>query len=120
MSIFAEKLKHLMDRDNVQGKEVAVWLGVVPSMISRYLNGDRRPQSKKIAILAKKFNVTSDYFLKDTVGVSDYQENPILSSFEYDADASDMKEIINLLSGSSPEARENAIKILKALNEPKK
>ncbi len=64
MQIFAKKLRFLMEQNNVQNKELAILLGVGSPMISRYLKGDRMPQTKKLAIIANRFNVSLEFLLE--------------------------------------------------------
>ncbi len=92
-----EKIKNLRIVHDITQADLAKYLGVTPKAVSFYELGQREPSNETLVLLAKKFNVTTDYLL----GLSENNENNrVLSSSEIDMidkyrllDEDDKKEI---------------------------
>lgn len=67
MEKFVERLKYLRLEKGVSQAQLAIDTGLTISAISKWENGKRIPSALAIIILAKYFNVTTDYLL----GVAD-------------------------------------------------
>ena len=57
------RLKTLRLRKGLSQKELAVQVGVTKSTISAYEKGDRKPPYETLVLLARIFNVSTDYLL---------------------------------------------------------
>lgn len=74
MSVFSERVKKLRKDKKQSQNEVGKALGKSRETISKYELGEREPDPNVIALLAKHFNVSSDYML----GITDDSENYII------------------------------------------
>ncbi len=63
MSKFVETLKDLMQEENLNAYNLAKNIGVAPSSITCYLNGEYSPTLKSIIRIADYFKCTTDYLL---------------------------------------------------------
>ncbi len=63
MSVFSERVKKLRKAKKQSQNEVGKALGKSRESISKYELGEREPDPNVIALLAKHFNVSSDYML---------------------------------------------------------
>ncbi|QNU67312.1 helix-turn-helix transcriptional regulator [Ruminiclostridium herbifermentans] len=70
MSVFSERVKKLRKAKKQSQIEVGKALGKSRESISKYELGEREPDTNVIALLAKHFNVSSDYML----GITDDSE----------------------------------------------
>ncbi len=61
MSNFGEILKDLREDKNITQEIVAKYLKVSRATISKYESGNRSPDHDTIKLIAKYFNVTTDY-----------------------------------------------------------
>lgn len=60
------KLRDLRIQYNYSQKDVAEKLGISPSIVSGYENGDRTPSTEVLLSLSRLFHCTTDYLLKET------------------------------------------------------
>lgn len=74
MSVFGSRLKSLRINSQLTLKEVAAWIDMSASSIRKYESGERTPTPDVIAILARKFGVSTDYLLLD----NSPEEAPVL------------------------------------------
>lgn len=65
-----QKLKELRTKYSYTQKEVAVKIGVSPSIVSGYETGERTPSAEVLLSLSYLYNCSSDYLLGKK---SDYQ-----------------------------------------------
>ncbi len=63
MKEFQNRVKKLMERDNLSQRELAVRSGISESSISRYLSGELKPRMDILANIAKVFGVTTSYLM---------------------------------------------------------
>ncbi len=63
MSVFSERVKKLRKAKKQSQNEVGKALGKSRESISKYELGEREPDPNVITLLAKHFNVSSDYML---------------------------------------------------------
>lgn len=63
MSVFSERVKKLRKAKKQSQNDVGKALGKSRESISKYELGEREPDPNVIALLAKHFNVSSDYML---------------------------------------------------------
>lgn len=63
MSTFCERIRKCRNQKNQTQKEVADFLGVSSAAFSQYENGKRKPSLDTILLLAKLFEVSTDYLL---------------------------------------------------------
>lgn len=70
-SVFATRLRKIMDEQNKTQKEVADILGITRQAISQYLDGAVQPNLEKLYKLANYFQVSCDWF----VGQSDIKSS---------------------------------------------
>ena len=67
MSIFSERLRNQRQNSGRKQAEVAAVLGIQTRSYQAYEEGSREPDFEKLVILAKLFQVSTDYLL----GVTD-------------------------------------------------
>ncbi len=63
MNKFSVRLKQLRISKNLSHRELALAIGVSNSTVSRWETAQRVPNIDEIAVIAKFFNVTSDYLI---------------------------------------------------------
>ena len=73
-SVFPSRLKTLLSDSKVSQQELGAILGVQRQTINMYVNGQIRPDIDALAIIAKHFDVTTDWLLGLT---NDRERNPI-------------------------------------------
>lgn len=66
MTTFGEKLRQLMESNNVKQQELADKLNVKRGSVSNWITNRRCPDAETIVKIADYFNVTVDFLLKDT------------------------------------------------------
>ncbi len=62
-NVFSERLKELLEKNNVSARKLGLTIGKAPSLITRYLSGERSPSGDVVVKVAKFFNVSTDYLL---------------------------------------------------------
>jgi transcriptional regulator with XRE-family HTH domain len=62
-TVFVERLEKLLKETKISQKDLAQDIGVTESAISKYLSGDRTPNSDILLNLATALHTTSDYLL---------------------------------------------------------
>lgn len=62
-AISPERLKSIIDAQNVSQKELAELIGVTEVTMSRYVNGQRMPKAPILVKLAKELGVTVDWLM---------------------------------------------------------
>ena len=60
-----EKIKRLMDFENINQKQLAHKLNLTPVAVSRFLSGQRKPTIEFVIKISEVFNVSLDWLLKD-------------------------------------------------------
>lgn len=63
MKIFAERLKYLRNEKELSQRQLADLVGLSHNAIAYWENEQRIPNAEAIVMLAKFFNVSSDYLL---------------------------------------------------------
>ena len=63
MKGFKERVRSLMERDNISQKELANLSGISEASISRYLSGDLKPRMDILINIAKVFKVSTSYLV---------------------------------------------------------
>lgn len=63
MSLFTERLKKLMNENNVSQKDLAIKSKISEASISRYLNGTLEPRIDILVNISKVFGVKTSYLL---------------------------------------------------------
>ena len=63
MKEFKERVRSLMERDNISQKELANLSGISEASISRYLSGDLKPRMDILTNIAKVFKVSTSYLV---------------------------------------------------------
>ena len=63
MKGFKERVRSLMERDNISQKELANLSGISEASISRYLSGDLKPRMDILTNIAKVFKVSTSYLV---------------------------------------------------------
>ena len=67
-NVFKERLKELRIENNLSQEKLAKASGLTQPAITMWENGTRTPNMESIILLAKFFNVSSDYLL----GIKDF------------------------------------------------
>ena len=79
---FGDILRNLLDERNLTQKELAAQLNMAPSTIGNYIRNYREPDLSTVKLLAKFFNVSTDYLLDfRTRKTYTYQEDELLRIF---------------------------------------
>lgn len=103
MKEFKERVKSLMERDNISQKELARLSGISEASISRYLSGDLRPRMDILANIAKVFNVSTSYLVgeaDDAIQSDPYEETLcVVTRNKAKLDDVQKAEIIKILFG---------------------
>lgn len=60
---FCERLKELRQEKNLSYRQLAKYTGFCDNSINRWENGLRTPNIDELIVLAKYFNVSTDYLL---------------------------------------------------------
>ncbi len=61
--MIGKKIVELLEENNMTQKDLAKKIGVTAVTISRYVTGERMPQSDIIVKIAETFNVSTDHLL---------------------------------------------------------
>ena len=61
--MFKEKVKELMNQQNITQKELAELSGITEASVSRYLSGERTPRIDIVINFAKALKVDSSYLI---------------------------------------------------------
>lgn len=90
---FGDKLRTLIEENNITQKELATKLNIAPSTVSSYVQNTREPDFETLKIAADFFQVTTDYLLgyKLSNSKTTPQEDDLLRIFR--ELTSDQKEI---------------------------
>lgn len=90
---FGDKLRTLIEENNITQKELATKLNIAPSTVSSYVQNTREPDFETLKIVADFFQVTTDYLLgyKLSNSKTTPQEDDLLRIFR--ELTSDQKEI---------------------------
>lgn len=103
MKEFKERVKSLMERDNISQKELAKLSGISEASVSRYLSGDLRPRMDILANIAKVFNVSTSYLvgeIDNAVQPDAYEETLcVVTRNKSKLDDAQKAEIIKVLFG---------------------
>lgn len=103
MKEFKERVKRLMERDNISQKELAKLSGISEASVSRYLSGDLRPRMDILANIAKVFNVSTSYLvgeIDNAVQPDAYEETLcVVTRNKSKLDDAQKAEIIKVLFG---------------------
>ncbi|MCI6357834.1 MAG: helix-turn-helix domain-containing protein [Erysipelotrichaceae bacterium] len=103
MKEFKERVKSLMERDNISQKELAKLSGISEASVSRYLSGDLRPRMDILANIAKVFNVSTSYLvgeMDNAVQPDAYEETLcVVTRNKSKLDDAQKAEIIKVLFG---------------------
>lgn len=63
MNLFVQRLNELIENSGKQQKEICKALGIYKQKFSRWKLGETKPNYDELIMLAKYFNVTTDYLL---------------------------------------------------------
>ncbi|ABE99510.1 TPA: helix-turn-helix transcriptional regulator [Clostridioides difficile] len=117
------RIKELREEKGISLDKLSEDLHINKSTLSRIENGLREPKKSTIEEYANYFDVSTDYLL----GRTDVRNSLFINKNEKDYDAEnfktekelienmyldeDMKEVFNIFSELSPDAREKALKV---------
>ncbi len=62
-NLFAERLNELLNENNISKRTLAKEIGVSAMSISDWSRGNVQPTAENIYLIAKYFNISSDYLL---------------------------------------------------------
>ena len=94
------RLKELRLQKGFTQRQIADYIGCLPSVYSRYENGDREPSIEVLILLSRFLGVTIDYLVGNEVADSSNE----LTSYEI--------SLINAARESDVRAREDALNML--------
>lgn len=72
--MFREKVKELMNQENITQKQLSELSGITESSISRYLTGERTPRIDIIINFAKALKVDPDYLIRNDEELNEKEE----------------------------------------------
>lgn len=79
---FGNNLRALIEERGMTQKELAMQLNIAPSTMGCYVQNTREPDFDTLKMLAKYFNVSTDYLLDHPLDkVDSHQENDLLRIF---------------------------------------
>ena len=79
---FGDNLRTLIEERNLTQKELAKQLNIAPSTMGSYVQNTREPDFNTLKLLAKYFDVTTDYLLDfNSNQTVNHQENDLLRIF---------------------------------------
>ena len=79
---FGDTLRNLLEERNMTQKQLANELNIAPTTLGNYFRNDREPDFDTLKLLAKYFNVTTDYLLDFRIGkTGSHQEDELLRVF---------------------------------------
>lgn len=94
------RLKELRLQKGFTQRQIANYIGCLPSVYSRYENGDREPSIEVLILLSRFLGVTIDYLVGNEVADSSNE----LTSYEI--------SLINAAREADDRAREDALNML--------
>ena len=94
------RLKELRLQKGFTQRQIADYIGCLPSVYSRYENGDREPSIEVLILLSRFLGVTIDYLVGNEVADSSNE----LTSYEI--------SLINAAREADDRAREDALNML--------
>lgn len=94
------RLKELRLQKGFTQRQIADYIGCLPSVYSRYENGDREPSIEVLILLSRFLGVTIDYLVGNEVADSSNE----LTSYEI--------SLINASREADDRAREDALNML--------
>ena len=94
------RLKELRLQKGFTQRQIADYIGCLPSVYSRYENGDREPSIEALILLSRFLGVTIDYLVGNEVADSSNE----LTSYEI--------SLINAAREADDRAREDALNML--------
>jgi transcriptional regulator with XRE-family HTH domain len=65
---FGDILRSLLEEKNMTQKQFACELNIAPTTLGNYFRNDREPDFDTLKLLARYFNVTTDYLLDFRIG----------------------------------------------------
>lgn len=79
---FNERLRSLIEEQNLTQKQLAKELNIAPSTLGGYVQGSSEPDFETLKSLAEYFDVTTDYLLGFSAkGVNGFLEDEVLRVF---------------------------------------
>ena len=102
------RLKELRLQKGFTQRQIADYIGCLPSVYSRYENGDREPSIEVLILLSRFLGVTIDYLVGNEVADSSNE----LTSYEI--------SLINAAREADDRAREDALNMLLSHKVPRK
>ena len=94
------KLKELRLQKGFTQRQIADYIGCLPSVYSRYENGDREPSIEVLILLSRFLGVSIDFLVENEVSDSSQE----LSAYEI--------ALINAARDADERAREDALNML--------
>ncbi len=77
--VFSERLRSLIEENNITQKQLAIELQIPVSTLGGYVQGTSEPDFKTLIIIASYFNTTTDYLLgHHTKNIKNDRENEFL------------------------------------------
>ena len=79
---FGDILRELLDDRDITQKQLATELNIAPTTLGNYFRNDREPDFDTLKLLAKYFNVSTDYLLDYRAGkTATHLEDDLLQIF---------------------------------------
>ena len=101
--MFKEKVKELMNQQNITQKELAELSGITEASVSRYLSGERTPRIDIVINFAKDLKVDSSYLIYNDDELREKEEaftqcHTMLARNKKDLSLEERNKLIALLS----------------------
>ena len=75
---FGDKLRELLEINELSQKELGLKLNIAPSTIGNYVRNIREPDHTTLLVFSRFFNVSIDYLLDNTVVSNSSSEEQLL------------------------------------------
>ena len=66
MSSIGNRIKELLNKQDISQKDLARYIGTTEASISRYVNDEREPVAKILYKIAQELHTTTDYLISGT------------------------------------------------------
>lgn len=107
--MFYQKLRSLREKDGISQSRFAQEIGFSQAAISAWENNTREPGIEALIQIAKYFNISVDYLVKES-------DNPFTKQ-EKTVEPSDSKEILKLFNGLPKEYRAQVLEYTRFIAE---
>lgn len=113
MSSIGNRIKELLNKQEISQKDLARYIGTTEASISRYVNDEREPVAKVLYKIAQELHTTTDYLISGTD--DSYEQSYWLENYRADSFARmyDLQKSENMKLKRQISVLEKMIEIIK-------